>query len=207
MNSERIRAALADISSEKDPTLKSLKLASACSALWRERGVDLIVVGGSAIEFLTEGAYASGDLDLCHATPATLPIRDRQEIMGRLGAEGGPRNWRVAGMYLDLLGPVESFAQTPYRRVEGPYGDVLVMKVEDLLVERVLVSVYPQANPVARACARELAVVALGGAVEVNWKEVLRVAGLPEYRNVEECKALVREVADELKVKYPFDSD
>lgn len=207
MNSERIQAALADIFSEKDPTLKSLKLASVCSALWRERGVELVVVGGSAIEFLTEGAYASGDLDLCHLTAAMLPIRDRQEIMGRLGAEGGPRNWRVAGMYLDLLGLVESFAQTPYRRVEGPYGSVLVMKAEDLLVERVLVSVYPQPNAIARACARELAVVALGGAMEMNWNEVLRVAELPEYRNVEECKALVREVADELKVKYPFDSD
>jgi hypothetical protein len=47
----------------------------------------------------------------------------------------------------------------------------------------------------------------LGGAVEMDWNEVLRVAGLPEYRTVEECKELVREVADELKVKYPFDSD
>jgi hypothetical protein len=131
MNSERIQAALADISSESDPTLKSLKLASICSSLWRERGVELVVVGGSAIEILTEGAYTSGDLDLCHVTAVTLPIRDRQEIMGRLGAEGGPRNWRVAGMYVDLLGHVESFAQTPYRRVEMPYGDVLVMKVED----------------------------------------------------------------------------
>jgi hypothetical protein len=81
------------------------------------------------------------------------------------------------------------------------------MKAEDLLVERVLVSVYPGENPVARACARELAVVALAGAVNMNWGEVLRVANLPEYRNVNECKVLVRSVADELKVKYPFDSD
>jgi hypothetical protein len=35
----------------------------ASSTLWRERGVELVVVGGSAIEILTEGAYASGDLD------------------------------------------------------------------------------------------------------------------------------------------------
>ena len=165
------------------------------------------MVGGSAIEFLTEGAYASGDLDMCHTTAATLPIRQRQEVMGLLKAEGGPRNWLVAGMYLDLLGPAESFAKTPYRRVEAPYGEVLLMKPEDLFVERVLVSVYPQANAEARECARELAVVALGGALEMNWEEVLRVASLPEYRNVEECKALVREVANELKVKNPCDSN
>lgn len=207
MDASKIKAALADISAEKDPTLKQLKLASLCSALWSTRGVGLVVVGGSAIELLTEGAYASGDLDMCHETLTTLPVRDRQEVMGRLGAEGGPRNWKVAGMYLDLLGPVESFARTPYRRVEAPYGTVLVMKPEDLLVERVLVSVYPQPHPPARACARELAVVALGGAVKLDWSEVARVANLPEYRNLEECKALVREVAHELKVKNPFDSD
>jgi hypothetical protein len=207
MDAKKIQSALADISAEQDPTVKSLKLASLCSALWAEHGVELVVVGGSAIEILTEGAYASGDLDMCHATAATLPVRQRQEIMGLLGAKGGPRNWQVAGMYLDLLGPVESFARTPFRRVEGPFGEVLVMKAEDLLVERVLVSGYPEKNPAALGCARELAVVALGGAVNMNWSEVLRVANLPEYRNVNECKALVRKVANEIKVKNPFDSD
>jgi hypothetical protein len=41
----------------------------------------------------------------------------------------------------------------------------------------------------------------------MDWSEVLRVANLPEYRNVSECKALVREVANELKIKSPIDSD
>src|SRR5437870_11152891 len=106
MDTEIINQAVADISKETDPTLKSLKLASLCSALWAEHGVELVVVGGSAIEFLTEGAYASGDLDLCHATRATLPVRLRQQVMGQLQARGGPRNWEVAGMFVDMLGPV-----------------------------------------------------------------------------------------------------
>jgi hypothetical protein len=207
MEQEKINAAMADISTENDPTVRSLKLASLCSALWMERGVGLIVVGGSAIEILTEGAYTSGDLDMCHATKATLPIRERQEIMGLMGAKGGPRNWQVGGIYLDLLGPVESFARTPYRRVVGPYGAVLLMKPEDLLVERVLVSVYPEQNPTARDCAKDLAVVALENAIDMNWDEVLRVANLPEYRNVDMCKALVTEVANELKIKSPYNPD
>jgi hypothetical protein len=207
MERQAIKKAVADISAEKDPTVKSMKLASLCSALWRERGVELVVVGGSAIEFLTDGAYASADLDMCHTTAVNLPVRQRQEVMGILGAKGGPRNWEVAGMYLDLPGPAESFARTPYRRIEAPFGGVLVMKPEDLLVERVLISVYPQPNVPARKCARILAVVALGGAVKMDWEEVLRVASLPEYSNVKECKKLVREVSDELKVKDPFDTD
>ncbi len=207
MDAEVISKALCDITAEKDATLKSIKLASICSALWAERGVELVVVGGSAIEFLTEGAYASGDLDMCHTTAATLPIRDRQEVMGLLGAQGGPRNWKVAGMYFDLLGPAESFARTPYRRVEGPYGSVLVMKPEDLLVERVLVSVYPQENSAARECAKKFLAVILGGGIAVNWDEVRRVANLPEYRNLLECEALVKQVANELKIKNPLHTD
>src|SRR5512142_1139353 len=117
MDRDQIKAALLDVSGENDPTLKMLKLASLCSALWAEAGVELVVVGGSAIEILTDGTYVSGDLDLCHVTAATLPARKRQEIMGRLGATGGPRNWQVAGAFVDLLGPVESFARTAYRRV------------------------------------------------------------------------------------------
>ncbi len=207
MDAIKIKSALAEITTEQDPTIKSLKMASLCSALWAEHGVELVVVGGSAIEILTEGAYASGDLDMCHINKATLPIRERQEIMGLLGAKGGPRSWQVAGMYVDVLGPVESFARTPYRRVQGPFGEVQVMKAEDLLVERVLISVYPGENLTARKCARELAVVALAGAVSMDWVEVLRIANLPEYRNVKECKMLVNEVAHELKIKSPFDSD
>src|SRR6185312_12670109 len=87
MDPEIIRSALADVTNEKDPTVKSAKLASLCTALWAERGIELVVVGGSAIELLTEGAYASGDLDMCHITVASLPIRQRQEIMGMLGCD------------------------------------------------------------------------------------------------------------------------
>jgi hypothetical protein len=207
MEAGKIKSALADITAEPDPTVKSLKLASLCSALWAERGVELVVVGGSAIEIFTEGAYASGDLDLCHTQAVSLPIRQRQEIMGLIGAQGGPRNWQVAGMFVDVLGFAESFARTPYRRVQAPYGDVLLMKPEDLLVERVLVAVYPGKNQTARNCAKILIAVALRQEIEMNWDEVRRLANLPEYRNFPECEKLVKEVADELKIKSPLHTD
>ncbi len=207
MDAKKIQSALADVTAEQDPTLKSAKLASLCSALWAERGVELVVVGGSAIEILTEGAYASGDLDMCHATKATLPVAERKEIMGLLDAKGGPRNWQVAGMYLDLLGPVESFARTPYRRVEAPYGSILLMKPEDLLVERVLMTFYLGESQTARDCAKKFISVILGGVIEVNWDEVRRVANLPEYRNLTKCVQLVKEVANELKIKSPLHPD
>ena len=98
MDPEQINSALAGITAETDLTIKHLKLASLCSRAFAERGVELVVVGGSAIEFYTEGAYASGDIDLCvkHAAQP-LTLRLRQEIMGRLGAKGGPRSWQICG--------------------------------------------------------------------------------------------------------------
>jgi hypothetical protein len=75
-----------------------------------------------------------------------------------------------------------------------------------LLVERVLVSVYPQPHPPARDCAKMLAAVSLRGQVGMDWKEVRRLAERPEYRILAECEALVREAADELKIKSPFDT-
>ena len=98
-------------------------------------------------------------------------------------------------------------ARTPFRRIEGPYGSFLVMKPEDLLVERVLMAFYPGVNQTARDCAKKLVAVILTGGIDVDWNEVSRVANRPEYRNVEQCKALVREVADELKIKSPLHPD
>jgi hypothetical protein len=169
--------------------------------------VELVVVGGSAIEIFTEGAYASGDLDMCHTNKATLSVSERKEVMGLLGAEGGPRNWQIAGMYLDLLGPVESFARTPYRRVEAPYGSILLMKPEDLLVERVLMTFYLGESQTAHDCAKKLTAMILDGVIPVNWDEVRRLANLPEYRNLAQCVQLVKEVADELKIKSPLHPD
>ena len=126
--------------------------------------------------------------------------------MGQLDARGGPRSWQVAGLFVDLLGLLESLARTPLRKLEGAYGIIQVIQPEELLVERVLVSVYPQADAPARECAKKLAAVALGGAMELDWKEVRRLAGRAEYRILPQCKALVREVANELKLKSPFDS-
>ncbi len=205
MNAKRIRAALADVAADVDPARKAAKLASLCSAVFRERGIELVVVGGSAIELLTEGAYTSGDVDFCLLTPARVSLRQRQEIMGRLLAQGGPRSWQVAGLFVDLLGPLEGQARTPLRKLEGAYGTVQIVQPEELLVERVLVSVYPQPHPPARDCARKLAAVALGGGLELNWREVARLAARPEYGILPQCKALVREVANELKIQSPLD--
>jgi hypothetical protein len=207
MTPNKIAGALTDIRRERDQNLKAQKLASLVSALFREGGIELVVVGGSAIEFYTDGAYMSGDIDLCQLKPSVpVPLRTRQEVMGRLGAKGGPRSWNVGGLFVDLLGLVESDAVVPFRKLSGPYGLVTLICPEELLVERVLVAVYPQPNREARACARTLASVALRKQIKLDWNEVKRLAKASQYRIFPECEELIRVVARELKVQSPFDS-
>ncbi|MEP6664431.1 MAG: hypothetical protein ABJC04_12295 [Verrucomicrobiota bacterium] len=208
MDKKIIQTALADITAEIDPTLKSQKLASICSALFRERGVDLIVVGGSAIEFYTEGAYASGDLDLCYSAESKpVTLRLRQELMGELKGKGGPRSWQVAGMFVDILGRIETLAQTPFRKLDGPYGQIKISQPEELLVERIFVSFYSGENETARNCAKALLVTALKREIELDWKEVKRLAERPEYGIFPRCEALAKEVANELQIKNPLHPD
>ena len=204
MSVEEIKGALADITAEMDPTVKHLKLASLISAVFRKHGVELVVVGGSAIEFYTEGEYVSGDIDLCLVSPVRLDIRTRQELMGKLGATGGPRNWQVAGQFVDILGEVETLAKTPFAELTAEYGPVRLISAEDLLVERVLVSVYPQAYEPAAACARTLAAVALSGQIELDWQELRRLAERPEYRIFPLLEQMVDEVAHELGKRSPY---
>jgi hypothetical protein len=207
MTSAQIQSVLADITAETDPTLKHLKLASVVSTIFRERGIELIVVGGSAIEFYTEGAYVSGDVDLCIASSTEPPtVLLRQELMGKLEAKGGPRSWEIAGAYVDVLGAFENLARTAIRGIAAPFGEVRVSPVEELIVERVLVSVYPADYPPARECAKKLLAVALQGEVEMDWREVRRLAESPAYKNWPQVKELIDEQAKALQIRSPDDS-
>lgn len=163
MEQAAIEIALDEIVAEADATVKSFRLASLCSAVFRADAVSVVVVGGSAIEFYTEGTYTSEDLDFCMVSPGLLPLRRRQFIMGKLQAEGGPCSWQVSGMFVDLLGQVEGDAKTSRRKIEGPYGLVEIFQAEGLLVERVLVANYPSKNVEAKECAKKLLAVAVEG--------------------------------------------
>jgi hypothetical protein len=193
---------------EPDPSLKHLKLASLVGAIFAERGIELIVVGGSAIEFYTEGAYVSGDLDMCvGSAPAPLTARVRQELMGQLQAKGGPRSWQVGNLFVDILGAFENLARTPVRQLNGPSGPVRIAPVEELIVERVLASRYPGDYPPAEECAKKLVAAALLGEVETDWAEVKRLAQSQAYANWSDIKRVVYEQAQALEIRGPYDPD
>jgi hypothetical protein len=191
---------LKDIEQTEDLVERALKLAAVVTRIFSEEGWDLVVVGGSAVEFYTEGAYMSGDIDLCRRTPNPIPLRRAQELMGQLGAVGGPRSWKVAGLYVDLLGLLENEALSACRDIDTPYGKVVLAPAELILVERVLLCFYPNVDAEARDVAKKMMAVCLTGKTPVDWDEVERLAGIPAFGIAEELAQLRDEVANELKI-------
>ena len=80
MTDDEIALARADIEATADLLARAMKLSGLVTTLFQERGFPLVVVGGSAVEFYTEGGYMSGDIDFCRKTLKAVPPRLMQEI-------------------------------------------------------------------------------------------------------------------------------
>lgn len=85
MTTEEIQSALQHIEQEADPNLKSLLLAALISEEFRAAGFEPVVVGGSAIEFYTDGAYMSGDTDICWKGAKVPTPVEKAAVLALLG--------------------------------------------------------------------------------------------------------------------------
>ena len=189
-----IKAAMADIESTSDLLERALKLSGLITTLFQRHGFPLVVVGGSAVEFYTEGGYMSGDIDFCRKTLNAIPPRLMQEIIAELGGKGVARSWEVCGLYVDLLGFLENESVLPNRELETPYGTVRIIPPELALVERILIAYYPPSAELL-VTARKMMVAALGDS-NFNWNEAERLAALPSFGVLAELRKLRMEVGN-----------
>ena len=192
MTAEELKKAKGDIEATADLLERGMKLSGLLTTLFQERGFPLVVVGGSAVEFYTEGGYMSGDIDFCRKTLKAVPPRLMQEIAESLGGKGLGRNWLVCGLYVDLLGVLETESILPERTLETPYGTVRILPPELALVERVL---YAEQDAECVASARQMMAAALADD-SFDWTEARRLAALPSFAVAERLETLRREIAD-----------
>ena len=189
-----IKAAMADIEATSDLLERALKLSGLITTLFQRHGFPLVVVGGSAVEFYTEGGYMSGDIDFCRKTLNAIPPRLMQEIIAELGGKGVARSWEVCGLYVDLLGILENESVLPNRELETPYGTVRIIPPELALVERILIAYYPPSAELL-VTARKMMVAALSDS-DFNWNEAERLAALPSFGVLAELRKLRMEVGN-----------
>ena len=179
-----------DIETTADLLERAMKLAGLISTLFRERGFPLVMVGGGAVEFYTEGGYMSGDIDFCRKTLKSVPPRLMQEIAESLGGKGLGRNWLICGIYVDILGVLESETILPEREVETPYGVVRILPSELALVERIL---YAEQDAECVTSARQMMAAALRDQA-FNWGEARRLADLPDFKVLDQLEQLKMEM-------------
>ena len=189
-----IKKAMADITSTSDLLERALKLAGLITTLFQRHGFPLVVVGGSAVEFYTDGGYMSGDIDFCRKSLDAIPPRLMQEIISELGGKGVARSWEVCGLCVDLLGILENESVLPNRELETPFGTVRIIPPELALVERILVAFYPPSSELLTT-ARKMMVAAVGDP-NFNWDEAERLAALPSFGVLEELRRLRVEVCN-----------
>lgn len=184
-----IAKAIADIASTEDLLERALKLSGLVTTLFAAVGFKLVVVGGAAVEFYTEGGYMSGDIDFCRQEVAHIPLRLAQDVMAKLRATGGPRSWQVCGLFVDMLGFLENESTSPMRTIETPYGPVTLVPPELALVERVLAAYYPQPSVEALKTAKQMMASSLQDP-SMDWMEVERLADLNDFKVLRELKRL-----------------
>ncbi len=187
-----VKAAVADIEATSDLLERALKLAGLITALFQRHGFALVVVGGSAVEFYTEGGYMSGDIDFCRTSLKAIPPRLMQEVIAELGGKGVARSWMVCGLCVDLLGILENESVLPNRELDTPYGTVQIIPPELALVERILIAYYPPSQELL-VTARKMMVAAVND-MAFNWTEAERLAALPAFGVLDELCQLRREV-------------
>ncbi|MCR5751709.1 MAG: hypothetical protein K6G91_07095 [Kiritimatiellae bacterium] len=191
MTAVELAKARADIESTGDLLARAMKLAGLVTTLFREHGIHLVVVGGSAVEFYTEGGYMSGDIDFCRRSLKGPSLRLAKDVLSSIGGRCIGRNWLVCGLHVDLLGIVESETDKDFRRLETPYGVVSILPPELALVERVFYSIDSEE---CVASARQMMAAALADET-FDWVEAERIAALPEYKVLDELRNMRKEVS------------
>ena len=193
MTDEEIESARRDIEATGDLLERAMKLSGLVTTLFQERGFPLVVVGGSAVEFYTEGGYMSGDIDFCRRSLKAIPLRLAMDIMQRLGGKSLGRNWLVCGVYVDFLGLLESETTLPNRELLTPYGKVYILPPELALVERLI---FAESSAECLPSARQMMAAAIKDP-SFDWVEARRLADLPDFKVLPQLERMRSELSDD----------
>lgn len=182
------------IRTEMDQNRKNLLVAEIVSTLFRAAGTEPVVVGGSAVEFYTDGAYVSGDVDICFDGPRLPAPRERETILAAAGEPVGTRSWKIADVVVDLLGRLETSARGPLQQL----GEISLIRIEDLIAERILIATAPRFDPERWRVAKVLLAAGWKNLVALDQAELRRVAESSDYQIGDELERMIKEIERDL---------
>ncbi len=136
---EQLRGELLEVAATGDPTERLLEVAAIISDALRGLGIEPVVVGGLALAYWSDSAFATGDIDVVMERPPGF-----SERLEALGFRQDGRVWLLEAGSVAFEAPSE--ALEPGDRAESaelPSGRrVLILSPEDLLLWRLREWVY-----------------------------------------------------------------
>ena len=131
-NLKKLEALLRKAAAEKNLALRGVKVAAVVAEALRQIGEDPVLVGGAAVEFYTEGGYATKDIDM--VAVGGYPLR---EVMNELGFE--KRGKDFINRQLELYIEFPSECLNPFEKSDELDVNGILLKIisiEDLIVDR-----------------------------------------------------------------------
>lgn len=129
---DSLKKELAEAARVRDRAERGARLASLITEALRTTGRDPVLVGGAAVEFYTQGAYTTSDLDM-----VADGGKDLIEIMTRLGFEKIGKDFvdRKNGVYVEFPGSSLKASERTLKIQVGSRS-FRIISLEDLIVDR-----------------------------------------------------------------------
>ncbi|BBB91645.1 MAG TPA: DUF6036 family nucleotidyltransferase [Methylomusa anaerophila] len=130
------REKIIDAAKNENPLKRQMHIAAIISTELSKKGTNIVMVGGSAVEFYTVANYLTRDIDFVAARPDSI-----KEVMTELGFSNDGGTWYLADSPNDVVvefpkGPLDG-SWDRVQIVSGPDGtSVKVISIEDILVDR-----------------------------------------------------------------------
>jgi len=128
------------LESQKEKATRDLYFCALLSREIKSTELPIVVVGGSAIEIYTDGAYVSGDIDIVGNRSALASVLESWGFI-RKGREWYHERWKLAiDIVNDHVGMTGS--RELIRTIVTPYGAVRLAAIEDLITKRLVSAKY-----------------------------------------------------------------
>lgn len=129
---DSLKKELAKAACVRDRAERGARLAALITEALRTTGRDPVLVGGAAVEFYTQGAYTTSDLDM-----VADGGKDLIEIMTRLGFEKIGKDFvdRKNGVYVEFPGSSLKASERT-RKIQVGSRSFRIISLEDLIVDR-----------------------------------------------------------------------
>ncbi len=129
---DELKQALDKAATRKERTERAVQIAAIIAEALREVGQDPILVGGAAVEFYTQGGYATADIDM--VTPGGTEVISVMEGLGfeKLGKDYIDRKRQI---YIEF--PSEALKPSErYDILKIGKKSLCIISIEDLIVDR-----------------------------------------------------------------------